>query len=62
MNRQCDLIEFEDLANEYIALFESYAVNKDFLGNQMMTLNAANALLKQEIKRLEKKLEFKRKR
>jgi len=54
--------EFDALFEICVDRYHQYRKAADmieFYGDQMMTLNAANALLKQEIKRLESKLKLK---
>ena len=53
MERQCDLSEFQELSQAYIELMEKHKTECEkvkFYGNQLMTVKAENALLKQQLR------------
>jgi len=53
MNRQCDLNEFEGLADYCIELWSKYKLSAEFTqyyGEQLQTVLAENAILKQQAK------------
>lgn len=53
MERLCNMEEFEKLSQVYIELMEKYKTECEkvkFYGDQLLTIKAENALLKQKLK------------